>query len=61
MMNTGRKALNWDETIIEMNKALINPSLFSKERELVLNRFHKYKDTKSSERTFKAIKKLITK
>ncbi len=56
----GPKAMDWSEVIKEIDKTLSNPQLFSEEREKITNQFHTYRDAKSSERTFNAIKNLIS-
>lgn len=54
----GPKCENWNEVMKWIEKFQENPTLYSKERKIVRDRFHKYQDGKSCERVYTKISKL---
>lgn len=54
----GPKCKDWNEVLNWVVKFKENPSLYSKERENIKNKFHKYDDFKSCERVYQEIIKL---
>lgn len=55
----GPKAYNWEEVIKYIKIYIKNLNWYKKERERIRDIFNKYKDGKSSERVYDAIKKLL--
>lgn len=55
----GPKVKNWIEAIEWIEKFLNDPSIYSKERTIMKNRFHTFQDANSCERVYKAIIKKL--
>lgn len=51
----GPKCKGWDEVLVWVEKFKNDPTLYSKERKLMKDRFHQYQDEKNTERVYKEI------
>jgi CDP-glycerol glycerophosphotransferase (TagB/SpsB family) len=51
----GPKAQNWDEVLVHLDSCIDDSMKYANQREKIKDMFHKYKDSKASQRVFKTI------
>jgi len=56
----GPQAINWNEVMQAIETFTINPKSYTREREIIKNKFHTYQDAQSTERVYKAICKMLS-